>query len=116
MPKKAMTHIQKIAPGPPTFTAVATPTILPVPTVAASATQSALKLETSPSPLFCARKISLSASGRRNTCKRCSRTVRKMPVPTSSVMSGGPHMNVSIALSTGMRNSIHTTSWKIPSS
>jgi hypothetical protein len=33
MPKNADTHIQNTAPGPPRKTAVATPTILPVPTV-----------------------------------------------------------------------------------
>ena len=76
MPKKAATHIQKMAPGPPTFTAVATPTMLPVPTVAASATQSALKLDTSPWPSFLALKIRRSAIGRRKTCSRCRRTVR----------------------------------------
>lgn len=37
MPKNAMSHIQNTAPGPPTAMAPATPTILPVPTVAASA-------------------------------------------------------------------------------
>ena len=37
MPKKAMSHIQNTAPGPPTIMAPATPTILPVPTVAARA-------------------------------------------------------------------------------
>ena len=52
MPKKAATSIQKSAPGPPVPMAVATPTMLPVPTVAASAVQSAAKLETSPSPSF----------------------------------------------------------------
>ena len=35
----AMIHIQKMAPGPPLMMAVATPTILPVPMVAASAVQ-----------------------------------------------------------------------------
>ena len=34
-----MTHIQKMAPGPPLMIAVATPTMLPVPMVAASAVQ-----------------------------------------------------------------------------
>ena len=57
IPKKAAIHIQKIAPGPPALIAVATPTILPVPTVAASAVQSALKLSISPEPLFSAEKI-----------------------------------------------------------
>ena len=37
MPKKATIHIQKMAPGPPATRALATPTILPVPMVAASA-------------------------------------------------------------------------------
>ena len=37
MPSNAMTHIQKMAPGPPETMAVATPTILPVPMVPASA-------------------------------------------------------------------------------
>ncbi len=32
MPKKAMIHIQKMAPGPPVRMAPAEPTILPVPT------------------------------------------------------------------------------------
>ena len=39
MPKKEETHIQKIAPGPPKAIAVPTPTILPVPTVAARAVE-----------------------------------------------------------------------------
>ena len=34
MPTNPMTHIQKIAPGPPSAIAVATPAIFPVPTVA----------------------------------------------------------------------------------
>ena len=48
IPKNAAIHIQNSAPGPPAFMAVATPTIFPVPIVAASAVQSAPKLETSP--------------------------------------------------------------------
>ena len=39
MPIRADTHIQNRAPGPPAVSAVATPAILPVPTVAASAVQ-----------------------------------------------------------------------------
>ena len=45
MPKKADIHIQNTAPGPPETIAVATPTILPVPVVAASAVASAWKGE-----------------------------------------------------------------------
>ena len=50
MPKKADTHIHTSAPGPPLTIAVATPLILPVPTVLASAVQAARKPETVPSP------------------------------------------------------------------
>ena len=48
MPKKADTHIQNTAPGPPMVRAVATPAILPVPTVAASAVHMAANGETPP--------------------------------------------------------------------
>ena len=44
MPKKADTHIQKMAPGPPEASAVAQPVMLPVPTCAATAVVSAWKL------------------------------------------------------------------------
>ena len=110
MPKNAAIHIQKIAPGPPTLTAVATPTMLPVPIVAASATQSALKLEMSPAPLFFARRISPSARGSCTTCSSESRIVSRMPVPTSSVMSGMPQRNESIAFSIGRNDSMSHTS------
>ena len=48
MPKKAESHIQKTAPGPPTAIAPATPAMLPVPTVAASAVQRAWNCEIVP--------------------------------------------------------------------
>ena len=50
MPKRPAIHIQKMAPGPPARSAVATPTMEPVPMVAASAVASAPKLEMSPLP------------------------------------------------------------------
>ncbi len=50
IPKTPVSHIQRTAPGPPDATAVATPTMLPVPIVAASAVVSAPNCETSPSP------------------------------------------------------------------
>ena len=50
MPKRPAIHIQKMAPGPPASSAVATPTMEPVPMVAASAVASAPKLEMSPLP------------------------------------------------------------------
>lgn len=50
MPNTPVSHIHSTAPGPPSETAVATPTMLPVPMVAASAVVSAPKWLTSPSP------------------------------------------------------------------
>jgi hypothetical protein len=41
--KRASSHIQKIAPGPPIESAVATPAILPIPTVLANAVLAAWK-------------------------------------------------------------------------
>ena len=49
MPNRPVIHIQNNAPGPPAAMAVATPAMLPVPTVAASAVMSAWKWEMSPS-------------------------------------------------------------------
>ena len=49
-PNAAEIHIQTRAPGPPDTIAVATPTILPVPIVAARAVVRAEKGETSPTP------------------------------------------------------------------
>ena len=43
IPKNALTHIQKIAPGPPETRAVAQPVMFPVPTCAAIAVVSAWK-------------------------------------------------------------------------
>ena len=43
IPKTPVSHIQKTAPGPPAATAVLTPTMLPVPIVAASAVTRAPK-------------------------------------------------------------------------
>src|SRR5262247_2655312 len=50
MPKTPVSHIQSTAPGPPALTAVATPTMFPVPMVAASAVVSAPNWLTSPVP------------------------------------------------------------------
>ena len=41
MPTRALTHIQKTTPGPPIVNAMATPAMLPMPTVAAMALNSA---------------------------------------------------------------------------
>ena len=97
MPKNAATHIQNSAPGPPAFTAVATPTILPVPMVAARAVHNARNDEVSPSPWLFALKMSPSALGSRATCKNPRRRLRKTPVPTSSTSNGGPQTKLSIS-------------------
>ena len=49
MPISATTHIQKIAPGPPAVNAIATPVMLPVPTLDESPMANAWKLEMPPS-------------------------------------------------------------------
>ena len=100
MPKKAASHIHRMAPGPPALMAVATPTMFPVPTVAARAVHRALKESMSPSPLFSALKISFRERGRWRTCRNPSRKLRKIPVPTSSTRSGGPQTKLSIAFNT----------------
>ena len=58
IPTSPVIHIQKSAPGPPAAMAVATPTMFPVPTVAASAVMSAWKWEMSPSAPFSFRTMS----------------------------------------------------------
>jgi len=50
IPNTPVSHIHRTAPGPPRAMAVATPTIFPVPIVAASAVVSAPKCPTSPRP------------------------------------------------------------------
>ena len=106
MPKKAATHIQNRAPGPPALTAVATPTMLPVPIVAARAVHSARKDDVSPAPLLLALKIRPSARGRFRSCSTPRRRVSQMPVPTSRISRGGPQTK----LSTLFNNSIKSIS------
>ena len=91
IPKKAASHIQNKAPGPPALTAVATPTMLPVPTVAAKAVHKAWKLLISPLPVFLAAKISFKAIGSFTTWSKPKRTVSNTPVPIKSTNKGTPH-------------------------
>jgi hypothetical protein len=60
IPKIAVIHIQNTAPGPPRITAVATPTILPVPIVAARAVIKAWKWEISPSESWSCERVKAS--------------------------------------------------------
>ena len=100
-PKHAEIHIHTKAPGPPENMAVATPIILPVPIVAASAVINAEKGDTSPVPLFLVLASLLNtlcnAYPRFLHGRNLNRTVRKIPVPTSSTNITGPHTKESIA-------------------
>ena len=51
MPMKPTTHIQNTAPGPPSATAIATPPMLPSPTVPESAAESVWKCRNAPGPV-----------------------------------------------------------------
>ena len=105
MPRTPVSHIHSTAPGPPRLTAVATPTMLPVPIVAASAVVRAANGLTSPSAPFSAvtdRRMAVS----RCRCMNAVRMVRKMWVPKSRMRSGGPQTNASAALIQPCRVSI----------
>ena len=87
-----MTHIQKMAPGPPMRMAPQAPTMFPVPTCAAIAVATAWK-ELMP-PFFCLPPFrekppnSLrKASPKQRTCTKLVRMVKKSPVPISRKMS-----------------------------
>ena len=98
IPTIAATHIQNKAPAPPATTAVATPTILPVPMVADNDVQRAAKLETSPSlPFFSFLNIYLNASISLWNCNPLKRMVKKMPVTRIITIRGTPHTKSSIA-------------------
>ena len=96
MPSSALTHIQKMTPGPPTDSAMATPAILPMPTVAAMALSNACTELICPACLPVS-EACLSRSAR-SPCGRClmemprDRTNRMSPPPMSSRNSGRPQM------------------------
>ena len=100
MPKKATIHIQKMAPGPPEIKALATPTILPVPMVAASAVQRDWNWEIDLSSLSVCFVMCLSLKIPPivflNQCpiwdnwKNLVSTVIRIPVPTRSTNIGIP--------------------------
>ena len=95
-PKKAMIHIQKMAPGPPRAMAVATPTMLPVPTRPDRATQKASNEEMPclwPSGDFsAAEKSERSISPKRRTCTKRVRKEKYSPAPTRSTTRTGLQM------------------------
>ena len=93
MPNAAQTHIQKIAPGPPMRMAVATPPMLPLPTVEASAVDSAWNGVIVPSAAVVRSTMPDSAkrtaAGNRRICTRPVAAVSSPPTMTST--SGMPN-------------------------
>ena len=93
-PKRAEISIHTKAPGPPATKAVATPTMFPVPMVAASVVIRAEKGDTSPAPPALAResrpRTLFSAQPRFRQGRKRVRRVRKTPVPISSTSIPGP--------------------------
>ena len=93
IPTRADTSIQTRAPGPPATSAVATPTIFPVPMVAARVVIRAEKGET---PLFFEIRASFPKALRRANLNRRQgrnriRRVKNKPVPSSKARVPGPH-------------------------
>ena len=105
MPRIAETHIQKTAPGPPEQSAVATPTMLPVPRQAARAEVSAPSCETEPSEGFDLSFLLLKAAitvlfihfPTPKIWKNPFLAERKKPVPRKTASIGIPHTNELIA-------------------
>lgn len=94
--------------GPPATKAVATPTMFPVPMVAASVVIRAEKGDTSPAPPALAResrpRTLFSAQPRFRQGRKRVRRVRKTPVPISSTsipgpQTAGPHTRSTLKLS-----------------
>ena len=104
IPIRAVTHSQNRAPGPPRVTAAVIPAMLPVPTVPASAVETAWKGVISPSSAFCLVKILprvfFIAWPKRRNCMPPMRMVIRMPVPISRTIITGPQTNPLIALLT----------------
>ncbi len=91
IPKRPATIIQKVAPGPPTATAIATPAMLPRPTVAESAADSAWKWLTSPTSagLLYFPRVTFSACPNARMLMNPIRKVKNTaPITSQSTTSG----------------------------
>ena len=98
MPKMPVIHIQKMAPGPPNSRPVPTPTMLPVPMVAASAVVSAPNCVMSPSASDGSSLVTESLMPVPSLrWMKPVRIVMKMCVPSSSKIMMGPHTKPSTA-------------------
>ena len=92
MPNTPVSQHHSTAPGPPSAMAVATPTMLPVPIVAARAVARAPNCDTSPVALrsrFTERRMAVNIL----RCGTRRRKVRKRCVPNSNTIMGQPHNN-----------------------
>ena len=98
MPNTPVIHIQNTAPGPPARMAVATPTMEPVPMVAASAVASAPKWLMSPLPSGALDSDSLMAIGSLRWMNPVLK-VKNRCDPSRSAIIAGPHTNASMVLS-----------------
>ena len=93
MPNRPDSHSQNTDPGPPMEMAVATPAMLPTPTVDASAVATAWNGLTLPVPPPCLVSLpstSVRAKPSRRTCTTPVRTVNSRPVPIRSRIIGQP--------------------------
>ena len=97
MPNRPVSHIQSTAPGPPMATAVPTPMMFPVPMVEDRAVVRAPNWDTSPSESSSFVTDSLMAL-KISFWMKPVRTVMKMCVPNSRMISGQPHRKLSTAL------------------
>ena len=99
MQNAADTHIQNTAPGPPSATAPATPTMLPVPIVADSAVLADWKGVSFLPFLICdVLKNDLKAAPKNLIWKKFVRSVRITPVKNISKRVGVPHTKELIAV------------------
>ena len=90
MPKIAVTHIQKIAPAPPSVMAVATPARLPVPTCPDSAVDKACQGVMAPSSpcAFRPSQTSFRAGKKRRRGLPPKRNIKNRPVPSRTNANG----------------------------
>ena len=92
MPTRALTHIQKTVPGPPIDNAMATPAMLPMPTVAAMALNRActelIWPDCLPLSLACLSRRARSAHGKRLMDTAPEKMNRNNPPPISRKNSG----------------------------
>ena len=99
MPRNAMTHIQNTAPGPPARIAPDTPTILPVPTVAARAVHRLWNCEMLLSFVWLVTCLSRNTAPmvffiqwpKCETWNTLVRRVIRIPTNASSTSAGTPH-------------------------